>query len=72
MGSQGNLPYMYCFNLKKKKESAFYLLKDQVLCVTAQNLKFLLRGSISCSPFKMGGKNKNILPVTEYERNSHP
>lgn len=56
-----------------KEESAFliFLLRDQPLPVSVQNVKFLWRGSVSCSPFKMG-ENKNILPVTEDERSSHP
>lgn len=51
--------------------SFFFLLRDQPLPVSVQNLKFLWRGSVACSPFKMG-ENKNVLPVTEDERSSHP
>jgi hypothetical protein len=35
--------------------------------MSVQNLKFRFLLSI-----ENGGKNKNILPVTEYERSSHP
>lgn len=42
--------------IKKKNQSAFYLLKEQALCVSAHNFKFLLRDSTSGSPFKMGEK----------------